>query len=105
MTAARVVVARKSDEDARDRQVVVSIDGKPLATLMFGQTAARELEPGPHRLRAHNTLVWKTVDFELQPGETAQFSVINRPGRGTFGLLSLLGARPLYLDVRRDPEQ
>ena len=105
MTGARVIVVRNSDEDARDRQIVVNIDGEQMATLMFGQKAQREIEPGKHRLRAHNTLVWKTIDFEVQAGETARFSVINRPGKGTFGLLSLIGARPLYLDVRRDPEQ
>jgi hypothetical protein len=105
MTAARVVVVRNSGEDAQERQIVVSLDGEQLATLMFGQKVRRELAPGKHRLRAHNTLVWKTIDFEVQAGETAQFSVINRPGRGTFGLLSLIGARPLYLDVRRDQER
>lgn len=102
MTAARVVIARTSDDDARERQVVLSLDGRKIATLMFGGTITRELEPGPHRLRAHNTLVWKTVDFDVQPGETAVFTVVNRPGRGTFGLLSLIGARPLYVEVRRD---
>jgi hypothetical protein len=102
MSPARVTIARTSDEDARERQVVVSIDGEKVATLLFGGTITRELPPGPHRLRAHNTLVWKTVDFDLEPGEDAAFTVVNRPGRGTFGLLSLLGARPLYVDVRRE---
>ena len=101
MTPARVVVTRTSEEDAGERQVVLSIDGAKAATLMFGGTMTRELAPGPHRLRAHNTLVWKTIDFTLQPGETATFTVVNRPGRGTFGLLSVLGARPLYLELRR----
>jgi len=101
MTSARVVVARTSDDDARERQVVLSLDGRKIATLMFGGTMTRELEPGPHRLRAHNTLVWKTVEFDVKPGETAVFTVVNRPGRGTFGLLSLIGARPLYVEVRR----
>jgi hypothetical protein len=103
MTQARVTIARTSDEDARERQVVVSIDGEKVATLMFGGTVTRELAPGPHRLRAHNTLVWKTMDFDLEPGGNASFTVVNRPGRGTFGLLSVLGARPLYVELRRDP--
>ena len=102
MSTARVTIARTSDEDARERQVIVSIDGARVATLMFGGTVTRELEPGAHRLRAHNTLVWKTLDFDLQPGEHASFTVVNRQGRGTFGMLSILGARPLYLDLRRD---
>ena len=105
MTSARVIVVRNSGEDARDRQIVVSLDGEHVATLMFGQKVTRDLAPGKHRLRAHNTLVWKTIDFDVAEGETARFSVINRPGRGTFGLLSLIGARPLYLDIRRDEER
>lgn len=103
MSEARVTIARTSDEDARERQVVVSLDGEKVATLMFGGAVTRELAPGPHRLRAHNTLVWKTMDFELAPGEHAAFTVVNRPGRGTFGLLAVLGARPLYVDLRRNP--
>lgn len=103
MTPARVRIARTADEDARERQVVLSIDGSTIATLMFGGAVTREVEPGRHRLRAHNTLVWKTVDFDVAAGETASFTVVNRPGRGTFGLLSLIGARPLYVELRRDP--
>ena len=105
MTGARVVIERRSDQDAQERQVVVAIDGKKVATLMFGETATSEVEPGRHRLRAHNTLLWKTVEFDVKSGETARFSVVNRPGRGTSGLLSLIGARPLYLEVRRDPDR
>lgn len=102
MTAARVTIARRDGEDARERQVVIALDGEKIATLMFGGSVTREVAPGRHRLRAHNTLVWKTLDFDVQPGDTAAFAVVNRPGRGTFGLLSLLGARPLYLDLRRE---
>lgn len=102
MTPARVAIARTSDDDARERQIVLSIDGATVATLLFGGTVTREIAPGRHRLRAHNTLVWKTVEFDVAAGETASFTVVNRPGRGTFGLLSLIGARPLYVEVRRD---
>ena len=99
---ARVTVTRRAEEDARERQVVVSIDGTTVATLMFGQSVTHEVDPGRHRLRVHNTLVWKTQQLDLKPGETAAFTVVNRPGLGTNGLLSLLGARPLYLDLRRE---
>lgn len=103
MTAASLTVSRTSPDDARERQVVVSIDGRKIATLLFGGVITREIEPGPHRLRAHNTLVWKTLDFEVAAGDEARFTVVNRPGRGTTGLLSILGARPLYLDLTREP--
>ena len=72
------------------------------ATLLYGQTMTRELEPGPHKLRVHNTLVWKTVKFELGAGEHARFAAVNRAGFGTYSMLGLLGAGPLYVTIRRD---
>ena len=106
MTAgtARITVRRKDPRDVQDRQIVVSLDGEPLATLLYGKEATREVPAGRHRLRAHNTLFWKTIDFDLAPGETARFRVINRAGAGTFSMLGLLGAGPLFLTFEREPE-
>lgn len=98
---ATLTVERKDEKDVRDRQVVVSIDGEPLATLLYGQQATRDVPPGPHRLKAHNTLFWKNIDVDLQPGEHARFVVINRAGTGTFSLLGMLGVGPLYLTFER----
>ena len=104
MAAARITVSRNSPEDVRTRQLVVSLDRRSWATLMFGASATREVEPGPHVLRVHNTLVWKTVEVELAPGEHAEFTVVNRPGWGTYSMLGMLGVGPLYVSVTRvDP--
>ena len=102
MTGARVTVTRNAPGDAREREVVVSIDGRTLATLRYGGSFTADIEPGPHRLRVHNTLVWKTARFEAAPGDHARFTVINRPGGSTSGLLTILGARPLYLTLTRE---
>ena len=99
---ASITVIRKHSMDVRDRQVVVSLDGAPLGTLLYGQTVSREVEAGPHRLRAHNTLFWKTLDFDLQPGEHARFIAVNRAGVGTYSMLGLFGAGPLYLTFERE---
>jgi hypothetical protein len=101
--AARVTVTRKDQEDVRDRQIVVSIDGERLGTLLFGHETSREVAPGRHRLKAHNTLFWKNLEVDLQPGEHARFSVINRAGHGTLSLLGVLGVGPLYLGFERVP--
>jgi len=98
---ARISVARKDPVDVGDRQIVVSLDGEPLATLLYGEEATREVPAGPHRLRAHNTLFWKTVDLDLAPGEHARFRAINRAGVGTLSLLGLLGVGPLFLTFER----
>jgi hypothetical protein len=99
---ARITVTRTHAVDVRDRQIVVSIDREPLATLLFGQHATREVSAGPHRLKAHNTLFWRNLDVELEPGEHARFVVINRAGSGTLSLLGILGVGPLYLTFERE---
>ena len=102
MVAARITVTRQATDDVRIRQLVVSIDGEKVATLLYGETVTREVPPGPHRLRVHNTLVWKTIDLELTAGEHAAFTAINLAGFGTISMLGLLGAGPLYVRVVRD---
>jgi hypothetical protein len=97
----RITVSRKDQRDIRDRQILVSLDGAPLGTLLFGEEATREVPPGTHRLRAHNTLFWKTMDIDVQPGEHVRLVAVNRAGFGTFSLLGLLGAAPLYLTFER----
>ena len=66
MESGRITVARTSEQDVRIRQLVVSIDGKNAGTLLFGESITQDVEPGPHRLRVHNTLVWKTVELEIR---------------------------------------
>ena len=102
---ARLTVTRRHPGDVRDRQIVVSIDGERFGTLLFGGQIAREVPPGRHRLRAHNTLFWKTIDVDLRAGEQARFVVVNRPGLGTYSLLGLLGVGPLYLTFERDMDK
>lgn len=100
-TTAILTVSRKSPKDVRVRQIYVSVDGRSVAELMYGQSFTVEIAPGAHRLRANNTLVWKTIDCDLEAGEHAHFTVVNRPGFGTYAMLSLLGTGPIYLSFER----
>ena len=88
----------------RQRQIVVSLDGEPLGELMFGDVITRDVPAGRHRLRAHNTLFWKNVPFDLKPGQHARFTTVNTSGPGSFSLLGLLGVGPLYLKVIAEPD-
>ena len=99
---ARITVRRTSPEDAGFREVFVSLDGEQIAILRHGESITLEVAPGPHRLKAHNTLFWKTYDLVLKPGEHARFAAINRSGWGTFSLLFFLGAMPVYLTFERE---
>jgi hypothetical protein len=98
---AAVTLTRTSQDDYQTRQLVASIDGVEIATLLWGDTVTWQLEPGPHRLRVHNTLVWKTEEFVLAPGEQIFFEVVNRSGRGTLLMTLLFGVGPLYVTIRR----
>jgi len=99
---ARLTVARTSPDDVAQRQIVLTLDGEPLATLLYGESVTREIPPGAHRLRAHNTLVWKTVEFDAAPDEHVRFSAVNRAGFGTMALVALLGVGPLYVTLDRE---
>jgi hypothetical protein len=101
---ARITISRESPQDAGYREIFVSIDGEQVAMLEYGETYTAEIKPGPHRLRAHNTLFWKTHQIVLRQGEHARFTAINRTGTISFGLLFMLGAFPLYLTFERETE-
>jgi hypothetical protein len=99
---ARITIRRESPDDVGFREIFVSLDGEQIAILRPSETFTLEVTPGPHRLRAHNTLFWKTHDLVLRPGEHAKFVAINRAGFGTFGFMTFLGASPLYLTFERE---
>jgi hypothetical protein len=98
---ASVTVTRTSEVDLKSRQLNVWIDDERVETLLWGDSITRDLEPGPHRVRVSNTLVRKTVNFELLPGQQAFFEVVNRVGFGTLPMMLIFGVGPLYLTVRR----
>ena len=98
---ARITIRRESPEDVGFREIFVSMDGEQIAILRPYETFSLEVTPGPHRLRAHNTLFWKTVHFEAKPGETVHFETINYAGRGFLNLVLIIGVAPLFLAVER----
>jgi hypothetical protein len=101
MQPASVTVTRTSDEDFKQRQLVIYLDGEKLGDVMFGESISRDIHPGPHALRVSNTLVWKTVAFDVKPGEQVRFQAINRPGKLTYPMLVMIGVGPLYVSVKR----
>jgi hypothetical protein len=103
-TPATLTVTRKLPVDVQQRQIYVSLDAAPFATLLFGESVTREIEPGRHRIRAHNTLVWKTLTFDAGPAERVEFVVANRPGRWLLPALAVLGVGPLFLTFEKAGE-
>ena len=103
---ATITVRRQSKEDVGYRAIYVSLDGVSLGLLQHGAAITRETTPGSHRLKAHNTLFWKTLEFTLAVDEHARFIAINRAGFGTYSVLAFfmgfLGAGPFYLTFERE---
>ena len=103
---ATITVRRQSQKDVGYREIYVSLDGVSLGILRHGEVITRETTPGLHRLRAHNTLFWKTLEFTLGVDEHARFIAINRAGFGTYSVLAFfmgfLGAGPFYLTFERE---
>jgi hypothetical protein len=101
-----ITVRRQSKEDVGYREIHVSLDGESLGILEHGDAITRETTPGAHRLQAHNTLFWKTLEFTLGVDEHARFIAINRAGFGTYSVLAFfigfLGAGPFYLTFERE---
>jgi len=104
---ATISVRRQSKEDVGYREIFVSLDGEKIGVLRHGDVITREIDPGGHKLQAHNTLFWKTIEFTIGVGEHASFNAINRAGWGTYSVWALfigfLGAGPLYLTLERQP--
>jgi hypothetical protein len=98
---AKLLVTRTSRRDVQNRQIFLSLDGQSIGDLLFNEKLDREIAPGVHRLRVHNTLFWKNLHFDAAPGETVHFEVVNYAGRGFLNLVLIIGAAPLFLAVER----
>ena len=99
--AARITVSRGGAEDVGSRQIRLSLDEAPWATIAFGESATREIAPGRHTIRADNTLVRKTIEFDAGPGEHLRFTATNRALPGNW-LFMMLGAPLLRVTLTRE---
>ena len=97
-----LTVRRTAADDVQDRQVYLSVDGEEWVTLRYGSEVARELAPGPHTLKANNTLVRKSVSFDVRPGEHVRFQCINRAHWSGMLFMAFLGAAVLTVRLERE---
>src|SRR5258706_13311971 len=66
---ATLTVDRNAPDDAQQRQIIVSLDGQPIAELMFGDSVTREISAGAHTLLADNTWNKKSINFTVTENE------------------------------------
>jgi hypothetical protein len=99
---AQITIRRTSPADIQLRQIIVKLDGKPVAELMYGHTVTLPVTTGRHRLRVDNTWNWKTLDLDVARGDHLKFLTITRAGRFTWFLVGTLGAGPMYVSIQPD---
>jgi hypothetical protein len=93
---ARITVTREHPRDMGQRHVLVYLDERKVGSLLPGQSLTREVPPGPHRLKAHNTLFGRTIEVDVKPGQHLRFVTANVPGFMSW-LVWVLGAGPIYV--------
>jgi hypothetical protein len=96
-----VTIARTDAKDIGQRQIFVRLDAGPWEPFVFGETRTLEVLPGAHRMRVHNTLFWRTIDFAVESGEHLEFSLINWASWFTMTTSMWLGTGLIYLKVER----
>ena len=102
---ARLVITRDHPQDIQDRPVYLWIDGEKWdGVLRYGKTFERELPPGPHKVKAHNTLFGHSVDFEAKPGETLRYRCENGLTPGGIVMVLMLGVAYLRVRLTRLPD-
>lgn len=96
-----VTLSRTHPRDCGQRQVFARLDGGENVALLFGETITLDVSPGRHKLRVHNTLFWKNLEFSIEPGERLEFLIINSARWWTAGVVGVLGSAPLFLTVKQ----
>ncbi len=100
---AMLTVRRTDAQDAQDRQVYIALDGADWGTLYYGRELTCEIAPGRHTLKANNTLVRHTVEFDVTPGEHVRFQCINKTHWTGMLFMAFLGAAVLTVKLVREP--
>jgi hypothetical protein len=92
-------IVRDHPQDIQDRPVYLWVDGEKWeGVLRYGTTFTRELPPGRHKLKVHNTLFGNTVEFDAAAGETVRYRCENGLTGGGMVMVLMMGVA--YLKVR-----
>ncbi len=99
---AQLTVTRSGASDFQDRQVFLYVDGELWGKVKYGRPVTREIPPGPHKIRAFNTLFSHTIDIHAVPGEHVKLRCTN--GLAKAGLLTFILLHFTALTVRLERE-
>lgn len=97
-----ITIRRRSPHDVQQRQIIVKLDGESVGELFYGDTISVPVSAGHHRLQVDNTWNWKTIELDVAAGDHLKFQTMSRAGRFTWFLVSMLGAGPIYVSIKRE---
>lgn len=97
-----VTITRNAGDDFQDRQIYLWLDGEPLGKIKYGASLTREVDPGPHRVRAFNTLFSHTLAFDVGTGEHVRLRCRNGIPAAGWLMLIFLHVTALRVCVERE---
>jgi len=95
---ARVTIFRDTPDDVQDRWVRIFIDEMPEEILRYGESLTRDVTPGRHRIKGHNTLSTDTIEIDAAAGQEVRIRCHNRVARG--GVLMMLTTGFAFITVK-----
>jgi hypothetical protein len=101
--SAQITITRHDPDDFQDRQVYLFVDDEPWGNVRYGQEVTREVAPGPHRVRAFNTLFSKTLTLQVEPGEHVRLRTANGFPKAGWLLMMVLHVTYLLVRLEREP--
>ena len=99
---AQLTVTRNNASDFQDRQVFLYVDGELWGKVKYGKPMSREIPPGPHKVRAFNTLFSHTIDIDAVPGEHVKLRCTNGLGRGGWIMMVIWQVAALRVTLERE---
>ena len=95
-----LTIHRTSPDDARTRQVYFSLDGKRIATLLFGQQVTREIRQGGTRSAPTTRSSGKRWNSRPNPARTCTTRCVNRAPSSLYFMLFIFGVAPSTWSLR-----
>jgi hypothetical protein len=99
-----LTIRRTSDVDMQERELYVSLDGRRLGILRYGDSATVPIAAGHHQLRVHNTWSRRHIAFDAMPGQELRFSTANVRGAGFAYLAIFVGAAFMHTVLEREED-
>ena len=97
-----IAIVRDTADDVQDRWVRIYIDDSPKEILRYGETLRREVSPGRHRIKAHNTLSKHEIEVDVAEGQELRIRCHNKVAKG--GVLMMLTTGFAFITVRLEPQ-